>query len=99
MAQLSATFGLTSNQELRAKWRAVNISGDAATVFLMSSPIPLFGYNAPKPIFNKALNIIQPEKQEEWNVRSDADYEHIVLSAEVPSVGLAFSAIATDQWC
>jgi hypothetical protein len=97
VAQLAASFGIVSLDELRAKWKGVRNGAQTAAVSLLSAPIHLFGYNAPRPIFDKNLNIITTVPLPDWPVAtSPNDYiDHVFLSAELPGLIAPTSILLT----
>jgi hypothetical protein len=82
VAQLTVSFGLITLEQLKAKWQAVRNGEQSAYATTLSDPLPLFGHNAPRPIFDKQLEIPIPvTKIPEWPAIA-SDYEgHVVLSA------------------
>jgi hypothetical protein len=84
VAQLAASFGLVSHEELKAKWAAVFYGQQDASAALLSAPLQLFGFNAPRQIFHKNLSLFP--NAPDW-VAQTIDYKgEVFLSAEVPSI-------------
>jgi len=88
VAQLAASFGLVSREELKAKWAAVKNGDQEATAALLSPPISLFGHNAPRQVFSANLTINVDAT--DWPAKLDTnpiDYTgQVFLNAEVQSI-------------
>ncbi len=84
VAQLAASFGLVSREELKAKWAAVTNGEQETSAALLSLPIQLFGHNAPRQIFKDDLTLIQDAP--DWDVKNNDYKGEVFLSTEVQSI-------------
>lgn len=87
VAQLVAVFDAGRADEMRAKWSAVRNRQQTAVVAPLSAPYALFGHTAPRQIFDKGLEIIQPPKSlpPDWIAVGD-DFSALYLAAELPAL-------------
>lgn len=83
VAQLAASYGLVSREELKAKWAAVRNGIQDASAALLSAPLQLFGCHAPRRIFNKKLEI---DPGVDWNLEAIDFNGAIFLNAELPAI-------------
>ncbi len=87
VAQLTVAFDLASAGELRARWSAVRNGEQPAVVAPLSAPYHLYGYNAPRQIFDKDLKLILPPASPpaDWNAVA-GDFAALYLAAELPAL-------------
>lgn len=84
VAQLAASFGLITNEELKSKWQSVTNGEQSAFAHTLSEPTQLFGHNAPKPVFDKDLEI-PATPPADWALEAvDHDEGFVFVSKEFP---------------
>lgn len=90
VAQLAASFGLITQQELKAKWESIQNAPQTAFASTVSAPLPLFGHNAPRPIFNKDLRLIPAGELQDWELAEPDRANFVYLAAEQISLKAPF---------
>jgi hypothetical protein len=71
--QLVSAMHLQDNNELLVAWRQLQVPYQPPRVSLIGGTASLFGYNAPRPLFDKNFKIIAPPgTSQEWTLTSNA---------------------------
>lgn len=99
IVQLAGSLGIVSQAELKARWQAVQNPSQQAFVHTTSRPLGLYGRNAPRPAFNKDLQVIQtlptaattttPEYKD-WEIDDEDHMGFINLGAELENIATPF---------